>query len=181
MKSLWVSLIILVGITSAFSVHALPWDGKADEAALEGADAVEAIAIANQWKWTQKGMKNTVNSREVVFQFPDGRVKKISLPEEKMVVAIAPYIKGTHPCETHNFSSCKAELIEQTFWVKGVDREGNILVNQAVTTLQNGFFELWLPRDRRVMLNIRKGDLTAEGEIETFPDSKTCVTTFQLL
>jgi hypothetical protein len=60
-------------------------------------------------------------------------------------------------------SSCQAELTEQTFRVKGIDRERNVLADQAATTLQNGFFGLWLPRDRRIVLNIRKGDLTAEG------------------
>ncbi len=61
-----------------------------------------------------------------------------------------------------------------------MDQEGNILVDEAITTLENGFFELWLPRNRRIMLNVRRGELTANGVIETFSDSKTCVTTFQL-
>ena len=34
--------------------------------------------------------------REVVFEFPKGRVKKIPLPEEKMLVAVAPYVNKTH-------------------------------------------------------------------------------------
>jgi hypothetical protein len=49
-----------------------------------------------------------------------------------------------------------------------------------MTTLQNGFMELWLPRNRRIILEVKRGDLIAKGMIETFPDSKTCVTTFQL-
>jgi hypothetical protein len=32
----------------------------------------------------------------VVFEFPNGRVKKIPLPEEKMLVAVAPYVNKTH-------------------------------------------------------------------------------------
>jgi len=67
-----------------------------DEAVLEKADAVQAVAIANQWKWVKKEIKSYVDSREVVFKFPDGRVKKFPLPEDKMLVAVAPYIRRTH-------------------------------------------------------------------------------------
>jgi hypothetical protein len=96
MKSRWISVILILGIFSAFPVHALQGDGKSDEAALEGVDAVESVAIANQWKWLKKDIKSHVNSREVVFQFPGGKVKKIVLPEGKMMVAVAPYRKKTH-------------------------------------------------------------------------------------
>ncbi|MDP2815885.1 MAG: CueP family metal-binding protein [Rectinemataceae bacterium] len=82
---------------------------------------------------------------------------------------------------THNFSSCQGELAQQTFLVKAVDQDNkNVLVDETMTTQQNGFFEIWLPRNRRIMVNVRQGDLRAEGVIETFPDSKTCVTTFLL-
>lgn len=96
MKSLLISVILFLGVISAFPAAALASDGKSDEAVLEDVDAIQALAIANQWKWSNKEIESHVNSREVVFQFPDGKVKKIPLPAEKMVVAVAPYIKGTH-------------------------------------------------------------------------------------
>ena len=96
MKSLVISFILLLGVISTFPAHALQSDEKSDESVLENVDAIQAIAIANQWKWSNKEIKSSVNSREVVFQFPGGKVKKIPLSEEKMVVALAPYIKGTH-------------------------------------------------------------------------------------
>jgi hypothetical protein len=40
------------------------------EAVLENVDAIQALAIANQWKWSNKEIKSSVNSQEVVFQFP---------------------------------------------------------------------------------------------------------------
>ncbi len=95
MKPLLTSLVLL-GIISAFLVHNLQGSETFDESVLENVDAVQATAIANQWKWSNKKIKSSVNSREVVFQFPGGKIKKIPLPEEKMVVALAPYIKGTH-------------------------------------------------------------------------------------
>ena len=77
-------------------------------------------------------------------------------------------------------SSCMGELPETTFDVSAVDRNGNTLFNGPVTSLKNGFFELWLPRDRDIRLTVRGLGRKAEGRIGTFGDSKTCVTTFQL-
>lgn len=169
-----------VGTTVA-TFQELPSGNPAYETALEGADAVESIAIANQWKETEKEIKSFVNSREVVFQFPGGSVKKVSLPEEKMMVAVAPYKSKTHECATHYFSSCQAELAQRTFSVRAVDQAGTVLIDQPMTTLKNGFVELWLPRNRTIMLSVRGEGLKAEGQIDTFSNSLTCVTTLQLL
>jgi hypothetical protein len=49
-----------------------------------------------------------------------------------------------------------------------------------MATLRNGFIDLWLPRNRKIELTIEGLNRKAQGTIETFDDSKTCVTTFQL-
>jgi len=54
MKSLLISFILLLGIISAFPAHALHSDGKSDEAVLEFVDAIQAVAIANQRKWSKR-------------------------------------------------------------------------------------------------------------------------------
>jgi len=169
-----------VGTTIAI-FQAVPSGGTSYETALESADAAQSIAIANRMKGSEKKIKSFVNSQEVVFQFPGGEVRKVRLPEDRMMVAVAPYKNKTHDCATHYFSSCQAELVQQTFLVRAVDQEGNVLVDQPMTTLQNGFFELWLPRNRTIMLSVREGDLKAEGQIDTFSNSLTCVTTLHLL
>ena len=66
------------------------------------------------------------------------------------------------------------------FDVKGTDQNGNVVVNETVSTLKNGFFELWLPRNRGFKLTIQGSGRKAIGWIGTFETSKTCVTTFQL-
>jgi hypothetical protein len=65
-------------------------------AELEKANATEAVAIANKWRWTNKEIKVYVDAQEIVFKFPDGQTKKIPMPKDKMLVAVAPYIKNTH-------------------------------------------------------------------------------------
>jgi len=63
---------------------------------LENVNAMDAVAMANEWKWSHKNVKTSVTAREVVFEFPDKTVKRILLPQEKMLVAVAPYIRQTH-------------------------------------------------------------------------------------
>jgi hypothetical protein len=77
-------------------------------------------------------------------------------------------------------SSCQGELPEKEFTVRATDQNGNLLVNETITTLKNGFFELWLPRNRRIELSIQRFNQKAQGVIETFDKSKTCITTFRL-
>ncbi len=52
-------------------------------------------------------------------------------------------------------SSCQGELIEKEFDVIAIDQDGNAIVYKSMTTLRNGFFELWLPRNRRINLKIQ--------------------------
>jgi len=96
MKHLLPSFILLLGISSLSPTCALQGDEKSAEATLNNVDAIQAMAIANQWKWFKKEIKSYVTPREVVFEFSNGKVRRIPLPEEKMVVAVAPYIKRTH-------------------------------------------------------------------------------------
>ena len=63
---------------------------------LESLSASEAMAVANEWKWTRGDIKSYVDSREVVFEFTDGSVKRVPLPGDKMLVAVTPYIQQTH-------------------------------------------------------------------------------------
>jgi hypothetical protein len=77
-------------------------------------------------------------------------------------------------------SSCQGELPEKEFYVKAVDQDGNVLVDETIVTLRNGFFELWLPRNRKIGLRVQELNRTAKGIIKTFDNNKTCITTFRL-
>ena len=77
-------------------------------------------------------------------------------------------------------SSCQGELTNSEVRVKAVGQNGKVLVDKTATTMANGFFELWLPRNENINITIQGYNKTASGTVDTFPRSKTCITTFHL-
>ena len=63
---------------------------------LDGLNAYQALALANQWHWEKQPVRTHITSKEIVFQFESGRAKKIPLPADEMMVAVAPFINNTH-------------------------------------------------------------------------------------
>ena len=95
MKSLFLSFLLLIGTVQMNPAHGQE-DFRSAEKALDNVDAIQAVAMANEWKWSKRDIRSYVDSREVVFKFPNGKVKRIPLPKDKMLVAVAPYINQTH-------------------------------------------------------------------------------------
>ena len=96
MKYITPTVIIILWIISLFSPNTLQASYNSLRVELENVDAIQAVALANKWRWTNKNITIYVNAQEIVFKFPDGQVKTIPMPENKMLVAVAPYITKTH-------------------------------------------------------------------------------------
>jgi hypothetical protein len=77
-------------------------------------------------------------------------------------------------------SSCQGELPNRRFDVTAVDAAGRVVFDDTVSTLPNGFFEVWLPRDKDLVMTVEKDGLKSVGPISTQDDAITCVTTFRL-
>ena len=155
-------------------------DYGSDANSLKAIDVKSAIATANLWKDSKPQIKSHVTPTELVFEFPDNQKVTKPLPDSIMYIAVAPYINYTHTCSTHYPSSCQGELTEQSFKVKATDDKGVVLYDGAISTLKNGFFELWLPRERTISLHIAQNSLSCDETVTTFKDSRTCVTTTKL-
>jgi hypothetical protein len=95
MKSLILSFSLLC-LGFIWSPPDLLGDEKSPEGVLSGIDAFQALEIANEWKWSDKEIKSSVYPKTIVFKFPNGRIKRIPLPKDQMVVAVAPYVNNTH-------------------------------------------------------------------------------------
>ncbi|MEJ2100689.1 MAG: hypothetical protein P8X68_12000 [Desulfobacterales bacterium] len=96
MKKIFMPLSLSLALSLLIVAPGCQPDKNSPEAVLKNVDAFQAMAIANEWKWSKKEIKSYVNTREIVFELPDSKAIKIALPEDKMLVAVAPYINQTH-------------------------------------------------------------------------------------
>jgi hypothetical protein len=147
-------------------------------AALEGIDAFTAMDLANAWKGLP--VTSFVTPLAVHFAFPDGRDVAIGLPDDVMLVSVAPYVVHTHPCATHFMSGCQGEQVEVPFHVRAVLADGTVVIDEVRASLANGFIDLWLPRDQSVELTFEVDGYRTVGLVTTHADSPTCITTLQL-
>lgn len=121
----------------------------------------------------------SITSHELVVT-KKGEEKVYDLSEEDFFVSIAPFKTTTHECAIHSLTGCQGELIEETLHAYIEDDQGEVIIDEEMTTLANGFIDLWLPRERTYTVKFTQDDYEAEGEISTFKDDYTCITTMQL-
>ncbi len=101
-------------------------------------------------------------------------------PQDKFYLSVAPYIYQTHPCTIHNLTGCQGELVNQEVSVLIESTDGTILFDDEISTFENGFFGIWLPRGVDGTITVTLGGKTASTAISTYADSATCLTTLQL-
>lgn len=124
----------------------------------------------------------TPNVEAVVFsdhlELNDHKMKhKVKFKDEGFYLSIAPYRYETHPCTYHIPTSCQGELSDADFNVKIIQDDGTVLFDDKVTTSQNGFFGIWLPKNIDGTLIIND---SAYERISTHKDAPTCLTTVKL-
>ena len=146
---------------------------------LKGKNGKQAMSLANQWRLKNIDVVSFVTPDAVHFIFKDGTKINIPLPDDQMIVSIAPYIQNTHRCSTHYISKCDAELKNVAVKVKAVTAEGKVLINRTFKSA-TGFVDLWLPRDQEIDVTVSAKGKKAKGKILTYRDSKTCDTTLKL-
>jgi hypothetical protein len=150
----------------------------ATPAALAGVDAYAAMDLANAWKG--QAVTSYVTPQAVHFAFPDGRQVEIALPDDVMLVSVAPFLVHTHPCLTHYMSGCQGELVDAPFHVRAVLGDGTVVIDEQRPTMANGFVDLWLPRGHAIELTFELDGYRTVGLVTTHGDSPTCITTLQL-
>ncbi len=177
MKYSIIALLLSISILGACSVTDPDYTTQYDS--LKNISILGTIAKANEFRDTYPDIKTHITPTEIVFEFPDGKKFTKSIADTLMYVAIAPYVTTTHTCSTHYPSSCNAELKQKTFKVEA-EESGNKIFEGNLTSLKNGFFEIWLPRNKNVNIKIEYGDLKGEETIGTMDNSRTCITTIKL-
>jgi hypothetical protein len=171
---LLVASVVWLAGSIAFAQAAAP-----SPSALEGLDARAAVELANAWKGSD--VTTFATPEAVHFGFPDGTEVRVEMPEDVMLVSVAPYFTHTHPCATHFMSGCQGELVDAPVHVQASLADGTVVIDELMPTMANGFIDLWLPRDQAVELHLRLGDFVTTGRVATFADSWTCITTLQFM
>ena len=146
-------------------------DGSDVRAAITGLDQVDQERPLD--------VQASVRAHEVIFTGASGEVS-MPIPGEEMYVSIAPYVEQTHECYYHNLSSCQGELVGEDLDVTITSDDGEVLVDETVTTYDNGFVGFWLPRDIEGTIEVEFDGRSVTAPIATGPEDPTCVTTLQL-
>ncbi|AGF72194.1 hypothetical protein A605_05940 [Corynebacterium halotolerans YIM 70093 = DSM 44683] len=113
----------------------------------------------------------TDNNREVV----------LDLPENQTYVSIAPYVNQTHDCFYHSLTTCLGELGNENIHVTITDgATGEQLVDEQVTTFDNGFIGFWMPSDTTGTVEVSYQGHTGTTGFSTTDEGATCLTDLRL-
>lgn len=149
---------------------------KADKPA-----ATDIKQLVNDYSTDKLQAKSaSITSHQLIVTAGDNSKTTYDLPEDEFFVSIAPYENQTHPCEIHSLTGCQGEMANRTFKVTVSDQEGKVVTEGDFATLDNGFIDLWLPRDQKLNVKIEHEGKISEAEISTFAGDNTCISTMQL-
>lgn len=104
----------------------------------------------------------------------------VPLGEDRFYLSVAPYVDQTHECYYHSLTTCLGELANEDIAVRIIDEAGEVLVDEQVTTFDNGFVGFWLPRDVDGTIEVTYGGLTGQSAFSSSDEGATCLTTLQL-
>ena len=170
--------LMLLALISCSNTTDPNYDQKYNE--LSSLEIKDAITLVNKWKFSNPEITSYITTTELKVVFPDGREINTSLPDDEMFVAVAPYITNTHSCATHYFSSCQGEMVQKELRLKVTDSQQQIIYDDIIKTMKNGFFEMWLPRNKSFTFHLEFEGKSSDITIESYNDSKTCITTGRL-
>lgn len=149
---------------------------------LAGMDAVEIIDHLDRQKVTERptDLIASVRNDELLLSSNDQEVA-LDLPDNQTYVSIAPYLTSTHDCFYHSLTTCQGELDNEDIQVTITDEAtGEVLVDEATTTFDNGFIGFWLPDDVTGLIEVSYQGRTGTTEFSTTDDGATRVTDLRL-
>lgn len=149
---------------------------------LAAMDAVEIIDHLDRQKVTERptDLIASVRTDELLLSSDDQEVV-VDLLDNQTYVSIAPYLTSTHDCFYHSLTTCLGELSNEDIQVTITDEAtGEVLVDEATTTFDNGFIGFWLPDDVTGLIEVSYQGRTGTTEFSTTDDGATCVTDLRL-
>ena len=125
--------------------------------------------------------KASITSTQLIVTDANNNEITYGLPEDEFFISIAPYINETHPCKDHSLTGCQGELVKKEIDVFIENEKGEVIIDKTVETLENGFIDFWLPRNEAFVVKMSYDGKSIIGDLTTFEEDGTCVTTLQLM
>lgn len=173
-------IVIIIGVLfSTIALSACSSNPSLTSVGLQGLTAKEILVGVEDGSIEVDGFGLSVYDDELIVILDEERIS-IEMPKDEFYVSVAPYINITHECLFHSATGCRGELKDEVFHVEFVDLDGNLVLSENMSTLNNGFIDLWLPRDIEGTLTITQDELVASKVISTASGEPTCETTMQL-
>ncbi|QVK19065.1 CueP family metal-binding protein [Mycoplasmatota bacterium] len=171
---LFPSLLILVGCTNNLQEYTLK------ELGLAGMSGKEILMSVADKSIDSSRFNLSVYDDELIVISGKDKIS-VDMPKDEFYLSVAPYINSTHKCLYHSATSCKGELANEIFHIEFINDDGNIILNEDYQSLDNGFIDLWLPRNIKGTITITYGELSSTKTISTYSGEPTCETTMRLI
>lgn len=149
---------------------------------LEGFDTRAVIDALEELPVDQRpgDLMASVRPDALLLKDAAGREASLPMPADVFYASIAPFVTQSHDCFFHSLTTCRGELASTAVAVTIVDADGAVIVDETVTTNDNGFAGFWLPRDLDGTITITADGRAATAPLTTTADDPTCITTLQL-
>ena len=128
-----------------------------------------------------KNQSVSIIPNELIVSSSDKKQEIYDISKEDFFMTIAPYINETHTHFFHNFTGCQGEMTNQEFDIYIEDNNGNVILDETITSQSNGFIDLWLPRDNIYRVTIKQDEKLVESKLSTFESDTTCITDMQFI
>lgn len=179
---------VAVAATAALAVAGC--SGTTDASATDdllapyGLDGLAATAVIDQLDRLPADQRPadlfaSVRAEELILSV-NGR-EEVALPieSEDFYVSFAPYVSQTHECFYHSLTTCMGELRNEPIDVT-ITAGDEVILEETVTTFDNGFYGVWLPADGEFEMTVDYGEYSVTAPVSTGADDPTCITTLQL-
>jgi len=171
--------LLVTALLITFTLSSCSNDEDLASIGLDGMSGKEILTGVADGSIKVDGFGLSVYDDELMVLVNDKKIS-VNMPDDEFYLSVAPYIGSTHTCGFHSATGCRGELKQETFFVEFVDSDNNVILSEEISTMSNGFFDLWLPRNIEGTLTITQGDLTTSKLISTESGQPTCETTMKL-
>ena len=148
---------------------------------LVGMDAVEIIDSLDRVPLSERptDLIASVMPDQLVLSSATEEIS-LELPDDAFYLSIAPFVSQTHECHFHSLTTCVGELSNEDVQLKIIDEAGDVLVDEARTTFDNGFVGVWVPAGSTGTIEMSYDGMTGTSDFSTSDGSATCITDLQL-